>query len=302
MNATLRRGAVQTRANETPPPVVDVHTHVFSTAVLRRRQDYAARDRWFAHLHPPASRRLASPARLVAAMDATGVDVACALSFGWADQGLCVQENDCVLDAARLHPGRILPFCTVQPAAGAAAVAEIERVARLGCRGIGELFPDGQGFALDDAGVLGPVVEACAAHRLVLVVHGSEPLGRSYAGRGRTTPDRLFALAALCAAVAPELPVVFAHLGGGLPFYETMPEVQRLARNLYYDTGAAAYVYTPAALRLVAAVAPDRLLFGSDYPVIGVARMLEYVRAAGLAPETERAVLGGSAARLLQLD
>jgi predicted TIM-barrel fold metal-dependent hydrolase len=282
-------------------PVVDVHTHVFSAAVLRRRQEYAARDRWFAHLHPPGSRRLASPARLVAAMDTAGVDVACALSFGWADQGLCVQENDCVLDAARRHPGRILPFCTVQPGAGAAAVAEIERVARLGCRGIGELFPDGQEFSLEDGAVLGPVIEACAAHQLVLVVHGSEPVGRSYAGRGRTTPDRLFALAALCAAVAPDLPVVFAHLGGGLPFYETIPEVQRLARNLYYDTGAAAYVYAPAALRLVAAVAPDRLLFGSDYPVIGVARMLEYVRAAGLAPETERAVLGGSAARLLKL-
>jgi predicted TIM-barrel fold metal-dependent hydrolase len=269
----------------TPPPerrstpVVDAHTHVFSSAVLQQRQLFAERDRWFAHLHPPGSRRLASPDRLLATMDAAGVDVACALSFGWADAGLCA----------------------VQPAAGPAAVAEIERVARLGCRGIGELFPDGQGFALDDAAVLGPVLEACAAHGLVLVVHGSEPLGRSYAGKGRTTPDRLFALAELCAAVAPDLPVSCAHLGGGLPFYETMPEVQRLAPRLYYDTGAAAYLYDPLALRLVATVAPDRLLFGSDYPVIGMARMLEYVRAAALPPETERAVMGGSAARLLRL-
>src|SRR5262245_1042280 len=154
----------------TPPPaprgapVVDVHTHVFSSAVLQRRQRYAERDRWFAHLHPPGSRRLASPARLIATMDASGVDVACALSFGWADPGLCAEENDCVLDAARRFPGRVIPFCAVQPAAGPGAVAEIERVARLGCRGIGELFPDGQGFALDDAVVLGPVLEACAAH------------------------------------------------------------------------------------------------------------------------------------------
>ena len=202
-------------------------------------------------------------------------------------------ENDCVLDAARRYPGRIVPFCSVQPAAGSAAVAEIERVARLGCRGIGELFPDGQGFALDDARLLGPVLEACAARRLVLLVHGSEPLGRSYAGKGRSTPDRLLALAQVCAEVAPTLPVVFAHLGGGLPFYETMPEVQRLAPSLYYDTAAAAYLYTPAALSLVAAVAPERLLFGSDYPVIGMERMLDLRPRGGPRPADGAGRAGG---------
>ena len=136
----------------------------------------------------------------------------------------------------------------------------------------------------------------------MLLVHGSEPLGRSYAGKGRSTPDRLLALAQVCAEVAPTLPVVFAHLGGGLPFYETMPEVQRLAPHIYYDTAAAAYLYTPAALSLVAAVAPERILFGSDYPVIGMERMLTYARAAGLDPQTERALLGGNAARLLGSD
>jgi uncharacterized protein len=298
----VRKRLYHSRASAHADPkttVIDAHTHVFSDEVLQRRHRYAERDTWFGHLNPPGSRRLASPRRLVSTMDAAGVDLAWALSFGWADQGLCAEENDCVLEAARAFPGRLVPFCSVQPGAGPAAVAEIERVVRLGCRGIGELFPDGQGFALDDAALLGPVLEACAAHRLVLLVHGSEPLGRSYAGKGRTTPDRLFALAEVCAAVAPELPVVCAHLGGGLPFYETMPEVQRLAPRLYYDTGAAAYLYHPGVLSLTAAVAPDRLLFGSDYPVIGVGRMLEYVRAAGLPAETERAVLGGNANRLL---
>jgi predicted TIM-barrel fold metal-dependent hydrolase len=282
--------------------IVDAHTHVFSDRVLQDRQRYAERDTWFGHLHPPGSRYLASPGRLVRTMDSSGVRQAWALSFGWADQGLCKAENDCVLDAARRFPERIVPFCSVQPGAGSAAVAEIERVARLGCRGIGELFPDGQGFALDDARLLGPVLEACAARRLVLLVHGSEPLGRSYAGKGRSTPDRLLALAQVCAEVAPTLPVVFAHLGGGLPFYETMPEVQRLAPRLYYDTAAAAYLYSPTALSLVAAVAPERLLFGSDYPVIGMERMLTYARSAGLDPQTEGAILGGNAARLLAAD
>jgi predicted TIM-barrel fold metal-dependent hydrolase len=282
--------------------IVDAHTHVFSDAVLQRRHLYAERDTWFDQLHPQGSRYLASPRRLIRTMDANGVDVAFALSFGWGDQALCVEQNECVLAAARDYPGRVIPFCSVQPAAGKGAIAEIERVAGMGCRGIGELFPDGQGFSLADAAVMAPLLEACAAHGLVLLVHGSEPVGRLYPGKGRTTPDRLVALAEIAAEVAPEVPIICAHLGGGLPFYELMPEVRRLASTVYYDTGAAAYLYEPRVLALVAGIAPGRLLFGSDYPVIGMGRMLAYARAAGLSPEDETALLGASAARLLRLD
>jgi uncharacterized protein len=196
----------------------------------------------------------------------------------------------------------VVPFCSVQPAAGKGAIAEIERVARLGCRGIGELFPDGQDFSLADAAVMAPLLEACAAHGLVLLVHGSEPVGHLYPGKGRTTPDRLVALAAIAADVAPDLPIICAHLGGGLPFYELMPEVRRLASGLHYDTAAAAYLYQPQVLSLVAGIAGGRLLFGSDYPVIGMGRMLAYARAADLSPADEAALLGASAARLMGLD
>src|SRR5215207_4655234 len=112
---------------------------------------------------------------------------------------------------------------------GRHAFAERERVARLGCRGVGELFPDGQAFSLDDARIMGPILEVCAALGLVLCLHGSEPVGRVYSGKGETTPDRLLALARLAGAVTPELPIICAHLGGGLPFYELMPDVRRLA-------------------------------------------------------------------------
>ncbi len=279
--------------------IVDAHTHVFSDAVLQRRAEFAERDRWFADLNPPGTKRLASPSRLVAAMDSAGVDVACALSFGWADQGLCVEQNDCVLEAAARFPGRVVPFCTVQPAAGAAALTELERVARRGARGVGELFPDGQGFALDDSSTMGPLLEACDALGLVVVVHGSEPVGRQYPGKGETTPEKLITLARLAAEVAPGLPLIFAHLGGGLPFYELIPEVREMVTNVYYDTAAAAFVYDAAVLEHVARLAPGRLLFASDYPVIGMARMLDYARS-GLPEEARAAVLGGTAAALLK--
>ncbi|HET7769532.1 MAG TPA: amidohydrolase family protein [Chloroflexota bacterium] len=280
--------------------IVDVHAHVFSDAVLQRRAEFAERDRWFGLLNPPGTRRLATVRRLLEQMDAGGVDYAVALAFGWADQALCEEQNEYILAAIRAHPEgtRLIPACSVQPRAGRAALRELERVAALGCRVVGELFPDGQGFGLDDRALLAPLLEACAALRVIPLVHASEPLGRDYAGKGETTPQRLLQLAQLAAEVAPELPVLCAHLGGGLPYYELMPEVRAVASRLRYDTGAAAYLYAPDALRHACEIAPGRVLFGSDYPVIGLRRMLDFVRAAPLSDGDRESLLGGAAEAL----
>jgi predicted TIM-barrel fold metal-dependent hydrolase len=232
-------------------------------------------------------------------MDQAGVDIAFVLSFGWADQGLCNEQNECVLAAAERYRHRVVPFCSVQPSSGRAAIAELERVARRGCRGVGELFPDGQEFAVDDRATIGPLLEACADLGLMLLVHGSEPVGRAYAGKGETTPNRLLGLAQLAAEIAPNVPVIGAHLGGGLPFYELIPEVGAVTRSLYYDTAAAAYIYDARALAHVAAIAPARLLFGSDYPVAGMRRMVEYAMSAGLPDTAREAMMYGNARRLL---
>jgi predicted TIM-barrel fold metal-dependent hydrolase len=281
--------------------IVDVHAHAFSDAVLQRRAEFAERDEWFRLLNPPGAKRLATVGRLVRTMDAAGVDVAVALSFGWADQGICEEQNHYLLTAAQGYPGRLLPFCAVQPSAGPAALRELERAAQRGCRGVGELFPDGQRFSLDDRATLGPLLEACAALGLAVLVHGSEPLGRHYPGKGETTPQQLLQLARLVCEVAPNLTVICAHLGGGLPFYELMPEVRALTGTLYYDTGAAGYLYEPAALAHAATIAPGRLLFGSDYPVIGMRRMVDFALSAGLDEASQAALMGGSAARLFGL-
>jgi aminocarboxymuconate-semialdehyde decarboxylase len=70
-------------------------------------------------------------------------------------------------------------------------------------------------------------------------------------------------------------------------------------RRLYYDT----VTFDPALVRqLVDFAGADHVLLGSDYPFdMGDQRVVETVRAAGLAPGEERAVLGGNAARLLGL-
>ena len=277
------------------PRIVDSHAHVFSPEVVARPETYRERDDWFALLNPELRPRLATADDLTREMDRSGVDVSVAVGFGWRDQALCVEQNDALIAAGRGSGGRIVPFCTVQPLAGAAAAREVERCAAAGCRGVGELYPDGQAFAVDDLADVGPLLEVCRALQLPILVHASEPVGHLYRGKGGTTPERLAGLLRLAA----DVPLILAHCGGGFAFYELMPEVAALTAQVYYDTAAAAYLYRPAAVARLHDLAPGRVLFGSDYRLLSQRRMLRYVREAGLSPEAAAAVLGGNAARLL---
>jgi predicted TIM-barrel fold metal-dependent hydrolase len=93
---------------------------------------------------------------------------------------------------------------------------------------------------------------------------------------------------------------VAAHWGGGFPFYELMPEVRSAAANLWYDSAASAFLYRPEVFSVVARCAgAEKILWGSDYPLLAQRRMLDYARAGGLAPAELALALGENAVRLL---
>ncbi len=279
--------------------IIDIHTHVFPPAMAANRRRYAELDRWFALLYGEPRAKMASAEDLLAEMAASGVDVAAVCAFGWADLGLCSEHNDYLLEAARRYPGKLLPFVAVPPPAGRAAVAELRRAAFLGAKGIGELMPDGQGFSLDDERLLAPIVATADELGLPLLSHTSEPLGHLYPGKGTVKPEMVYRFASRF----PQARLICGHWGGGLPFYELMPEVAAVLANVYYDTAAGPFLYRPAVFRTVAAAAGTaKILFGTDYPLLGQRRFLAHVRQAGLDAESLVAVLGGNAARLLGLE
>jgi len=187
----------------------------------------------------------------------------------------------------------------VPPAEGAAAVAEAERCLALGASGIGELNADAQAFALNDARTLAPLMDACVAAGRPVMLHASEPLGHVYPGKGTATPERLLAFL----QAVPELDVVLAHWGGGMPFYELMPEVAAACARVAYDCAASTYLYRPAVFRAALdVVGPERVLWGSDHPVLGMGRFLRRtLEQAGLRPEELEPVLSGNARRVYRL-
>jgi uncharacterized protein len=209
---------------------------------------------------------------------------------------MCREVNDHLAQVKARYPDRLIGFATVNPAAPD-AVDELRRCAAMGLRGIGELNCDAQGFSLDDP-ALDAAVAASIELQLPWTLHCSEPVGHGYAGKGSATPDRV----ARFAEGHPDLRLICAHLGGGLPFYAHMPEVAQLCRRLWFDTAAVPFLYEPSAYRTVADICgADRLLFGSDYPLLTIERYRNGFESAGLDLQSISLVQGGNAAALLRL-
>ena len=156
---------------------IDAHVHVFPPAVASDRDGYLKRDLTFRSLYASPSAAVTTVEELVASMDRCAIDRAVLVNIGWHSHELCRESNDYLLEAADRHPDRLTAFCVVNPLAGDRAGEEIERCARLGARGIGELHPDLQGFDLGDGVVMAPIMEAAARHGMPVLTHASEPVG-----------------------------------------------------------------------------------------------------------------------------
>ena len=278
--------------------IIDFHTHIFPPFLKERLDDYLARDMTLATLFTDSQAPMATAEELIEAMDAAEMDKSVVLGIGWSDQDLARQANDYLLESASRYRHRLVPFCSVNPAWGEAALREAERCANLGAWGIGELHPDTQGFDLSSLEMMGPLMEVVRQHRLILLTHASEPVGHQYPGKGATTPEVLLGLI----QGYPDVPIVCAHWGGGLPFYSLMPEVRRSLENVYFDSAASNYLYRPEVFSIAAQlVGAEHILFGSDFPILQPERVIRQVHGQPLADAEKRAILGANAQRLLRL-
>jgi len=276
--------------------IIDFHTHVVSPRIKKNLGKYIDSDPCFAILYSDPKAKLVTADELIASMDRDGVDISVMVNIGWMTHDLCIESNDYILESMARYPDRLLGFCTVQPNSYDAAMAEIERCARQGIKGVGEMRPDVQLFDLTDDEMVAPLVEILRKYRLILLLHTSEPVGHNYPGKGNVTPDLLYPFITRY----PDLTIVCAHWGGGLPFYALMPEVKKAMSNVYFDTAASPFLYTPQVYQqVIQLVGADKILFGSDYPLLAPSRLLNEIKSLSLPAETEDLILSGNARRLL---
>lgn len=277
--------------------IIDFHTHVVPPAIKERREDYL-HDACFSSLYSQPKAKLATVEELIASMDEQGVDKSVVLNLGWTTHELCVQTNDYILEAIARYPQRLIGFCAVQPLAGDKALGEIERCAKNGAKGIGEIRPDIQGFELRGDDSIKPFISALVENRLILLTHASEPVGHQYFGKGKITPELLYPFI----LAFPELKLVCAHWGGGLPFYALMPEVAEALKNVYFDTAATPFLYQPKIFRhMVDIIGSHKILFGSDFPLMPPKRIMDQIEAVGLDFEDKNRILADNALELLSI-
>lgn len=205
-------------------------------------------------------------------------------------------QNDALLELAERTPGMI-PIATVHPYDDAAALEELARVTALGVKVL-KIHPHTQGFDVADPRVLALVRRAGELDVVVLMDNAGIRPGDS---------EQLFNLA----LQAPRTTFVLAHIGGmGFRFWNVLA----LARtaddlfmdNVYFDLSATAVLVADSPLEAefiwtLRNVGVDRLLLGSDYPQLSLARTLDALDRLDLDEDEKTAIRYGNAHRLLGL-
>jgi len=278
--------------------IIDFHTHIIPPHIKNDREKYIDKDRCFGILYSNPKAKLITTEELIASMDNEGIDISVIVNYGWSTAELCVETNDYILESIARYPKRLVGFCAIPPNSVDAAITEVERCIHGGIKGIGEIRPDMQLFDFCDKTVMQPFTDTLERYGLMLLIHSSEPVGHQYPGKGSITPDILYTYI----NHFPDLTIICAHWGGGLPFYTLMPEVKQKLKNVYYDTAASPFLYQPQIYTCVAQLAgEDKILFGTDYPLLLPSRLLNEIDSLELPEKTKDLILSGNARRLLNL-
>jgi len=287
---------------------IDFHVHITPPDISANWRKYAEKEPWFSLLSASPRNRFAGGEDIVAALSAQegenppsgqekplSFDKAVVFGFGFRDMGLCRYVNDYMLEKTKQYPDKLIGFISVPPGS-ADAGKEIERCYSAGLKGVGELFPGGQGFNPGEAKETAALTGACKEMGLPVLIHANEPVGHDYPGKDNVTLHQLEKFV----QNNPGLVIVLAHWGGGLFFYETMPELREKFRNVYYDTAATPFLYDARVYRAAKALGlTEKILFGSDFPLLPPQRYLNALEESGLSAEEKNLILGGNAQRLL---
>lgn len=326
--------------------VIDIHNHMIAPEVVAFLEREGARfetriierdgGRFFLIQETatrPINDKMTRAETRIADMDAEGVQVQAVSCVPFImypdvapDAGLAIAQvnNDALVAAGARHPDRFIPLASVPLQDPPAAAKELERVAKLGVRGV-EIPPRIGEHGLDEPQFEG-FWAAAEALRMVVCIHPFEAAPAGMLARynfgnlvGNLYDTGLAAALLIYGGVLerhPGLRVVLFHAGGAFPsivgrldngYRLGAGRITTISRppstyvsQYWFDTIS----YNPPMLRYLAGTyGADRLVLGSDYPLGGgLPHPVAEVKGLGLSPADEQAVLGGNAGRLLGED
>ncbi len=231
-------------------------------------------------------------------MDSLEIERAGLINYVAPDiMGFTPEVNDWIAGYCRANPKRLLAFGSVHPKYVADAGAEVDRLAKLGIRGL-KVHPSHQAYSPNDyrngLGPLAAVYERAAANGLPVMIH----TGTSIFPGARNVHAQPM-LADDVSVDYPNLVVILAHGGRPLWMNEAFFLVRR-HKNMYMDVSGIPpqklMEYFPRLEEIA-----DKTLFGTDWPGPGVPEVsgnIERFRALPLSDAAKQKILYDNAARL----
>ena len=262
------------------------------------REKYFDGEPAFKMLYAREKTKLIGGRDMIRVMDEEQVDMSVAFGFPWKNPEYVKMHNDYIMDAAATYPDRIKGLCCLDTCHDTAA-AEVERCIAGGLSGVGELAFYQTGIICEVLDSLAPIMKICLLKNLPVMIHTNEPVGHMYPGKSENTLAQIYGIIKRF----PDNKIVLAHWGGGVFFYGLLKkEVKAALKHVWVDTAASPFLYDPAIYRhAIDIIGVEKVLFGSDFPLIKPSRYFKEFEDAGLTQEEISVVSGENARRLIAI-
>jgi predicted TIM-barrel fold metal-dependent hydrolase len=203
-----------------------------------------------------------------------------------------------VARAVKQHPDRFHGMAGLDPYEGMKGVQELERaVEELGFIGA-HFYPHWYELAPDHAKWYPYYAKCCELDVPVQMQVGQSMIyDPTYPVRSVGRPITLDAVA----CDFPELKLVGIHVG--IPWTDEMIAMAWKHPNVYIGCDAHSPKYWPESfVRYVNSYGQDKVLFGTDFPILDFERTREEIEALGLKPEAKKKLLRENAVRVYKLE
>ncbi len=267
---------------------IDIHVHPYTEEVL------AVTPEWFWGHARKTFNFDGQPITvddMVRSMDEAGVELAALLAFDCETTHGWKVPNEMVADLVARRPDRFVGFASVDPNKHQLAVEELEHAVRdLGMRGL-KLHPPTQHFYPNDRAHYPLWAKAEELGIPVLVHTGHNQSGGRMQYGDPTHLDEV-------ALDFPNLRLILAHFG--FPWVNQAISVTWIRRNCYLELSGWSPKYIPETVwKYAKGIFPDRVLFGTDAPVMTAQRWLRDFEEIDLPAEVKRKILYTNSRRLL---
>jgi len=208
--------------------------------------------------------------------------------------------NEEVMELARRNSDFMIAFASVDPTRGPEAVREARRLIGLGARGF-KLHPPLQQFHANDRSVY-PFYEVVAEAKLPVVIHtGHSGIGTGMPGGGGIRLKYGNPMDIDDVAVDfPDMPIILAH--PSFPWQDEAISICLHKPQVYIDlSGWSPRYFSPILIQYANTLLKNKMLFGSDYPLITPDRWMADFEKIAIRDEVRPLILKENAVRLLGL-